>query len=388
MRIALLCQYQENNALDLLIKSKITEILKRGHQVLYIRHPFKNNPDKGIRKKKHTHEYHEITINSRLFQRKSIFLPFHALSFLIRLFITIITIRKHDLFIVQKALPLAFIYVAALKITFSKVKCVVIHDDWEGIGGFATMRSCNSFFNRMLVTFCEEALAVLPDKVVCVSKILHTRFSMDPHITSKCYYIPNGSTTLPEKSTLSYESEILNVGYVGTFKNPILVRFLVDTITKTVSLNDKVHFIIVGGGESFDEMKIQLHANGVISKVTLTGWLDHPQALDYLKKIHLCLLYLSNQFPLTLIDPARSSTKLFEYMCYGKPILASNIGEPALILENEKDGFLVENYSSSFAQKISELEKNRNKLIEASNLVFQKFQDRFTQSKLAEELLR
>lgn len=388
MRIALLCQLPENTATALLIKSKITEILKQGHQVLYIRQPFKDNHIKGISKKKHSPEYHEIIINSRLFQGKSIFLPFYALSFLIRLFITIITIRKNDLFIVQKALPLAFIYVAALKITFSKVKCIVIHDDWEGIGGFATMRSCNSLFNRMLVTFCEEALAILPDKVVCVSKILHTRFAMDPRITSKCHYIPNGSTTLPEKSTLSYDSEILNVGYLGSFKNPILVTFLVDTITQTVSLNDKVHFIIVGGGESFDEMKNQLHANGVISKVTLTGWIDHSQALDYLKKIHLCLLYLSNHFPLTLIDLSRSSTKLFEYMCYGKPILTSNNGEPALILENNKDGFLVENYSSSFAKKISELEKNRDKLIEASNLVFQKFQDRFTQSKLVEELLR
>jgi len=370
------------------IINKISEILKCGHKVLYIRHPFKENTEKGIHRKKHSPDYHEISINSKIFRSKTPFLPLHLFSFIIRLILTISAIRKYDLLIIQKALPLALIYILALKLSFSKVRCTVIHDDWEGIGGFATMRSCDSFLKRVLVTFCEEALAVLPDKTVCVSKILYNRFSLDPHIAGKCQYIPNGSTTAPEKINLLYDSETLNVGYLGTFKNSILVNFLADTITETVSINDRIRFTVVGGGETFDDLSKQLQTKGVINKVTLTGWVSHSEAMNYLKSIHLCLLYLSTQFPLSLIDPSRSSTKLFEYMCYGKPILASKVGEPALLLEDGKDGFLVENYSSSFANKISDLEKDRSKLVRASTLIFEKFQNCFTQSKLVEELLR
>src|SRR6185503_3084025 len=100
------------------------------------------------------------------------------------------------------------------------------------------------------------------------------------------------------------------------------------------------HFLLIGEGSLKPNVEKIVRERGSASRVTFTGRLSHRQVPAYLDA---CDILVSPHVPMEDgSDFFGSPTKLFEYMAMAKPIVASRLGQIADVLENGRNGCLIE----------------------------------------------
>jgi glycosyltransferase involved in cell wall biosynthesis len=72
---------------------------------------------------------------------------------------------------------------------------------------------------------------------------------------------------------------------------------------------------------------------------------------SYIASADACLC-LYHDFPWSKYGFHLSSLKLFDYMASGKPVIASQLGQLATVIEDGKDGLLTKNDVNTIYQKI------------------------------------
>ena len=91
------------------------------------------------------------------------------------------------------------------------------------------------------------------------------------------------------------------------------------------------HFIIVGNGEQESEIIDYAKNEGFLENLHITGWVDNP--MDYVELFDVaCLLSRWEGFGLVLP----------EYMMARKPIVATRVDAIPNIIQDEKNGLLVD----------------------------------------------
>ena len=68
-------------------------------------------------------------------------------------------------------------------------------DDWEGIGGMATIRQPERVLNKLLVTAAEEYMPAWAQGNICVSKLLVDKLEMSARTRGKSLYLPLGASS-------------------------------------------------------------------------------------------------------------------------------------------------------------------------------------------------
>ena len=128
-------------------------------------------------------------------------------------------------------------------------------------------------------------------------------------------------------------------GFIGTFSPWHGVEVIADVIPRAVSDNSRLHFLLIGTGPKFDEVKEKLRIADKLDYVTMTGLVPQDQAPKYL----MCSdFFLSPHVPNPDGTPFFGSpTKLFEYMALGKGIIASDLDQIGEILVDGETGLLV-----------------------------------------------
>lgn len=128
-------------------------------------------------------------------------------------------------------------------------------------------------------------------------------------------------------------------GFIGTFSPWHGVEILAEAVPLAVRNCPGLHFLIIGSGDLFDEVKSRLKSAGVLDRVTFTGLVPQDEAPKYL----LCAdFFLSPTLPNEDGTPFFGSpTKLFEYMSLGKGIIASDLDQLGEILTDGETGLLV-----------------------------------------------
>jgi glycosyltransferase involved in cell wall biosynthesis len=138
---------------------------------------------------------------------------------------------------------------------------------------------------------------------------------------------------------LGIEPDETLVGFVGTFGPWHGVVALAEAI-KLVPREARVRFLLVGSGLLRGEVERILSEAGALSRVILTGAVEHGLVPAYLDA---CDVLTSPHVPLE--DGSEffgSPTKLFEYMAMGKGIVASRLGQIGDVLQDEETALLVE----------------------------------------------
>jgi glycosyltransferase involved in cell wall biosynthesis len=72
--------------------------------------------------------------------------------------------------------------------------------------------------------------------------------------------------------------------------------------------------------------------------VILTGWVDHARTPDYLAAADLAVYPYRD----SLVNRAKCSAKIIEYMAMGLPIVASRVGQNVEYIEHGTSGLLAE----------------------------------------------
>jgi glycosyltransferase involved in cell wall biosynthesis len=147
--------------------------------------------------------------------------------------------------------------------------------------------------------------------------------------SDKVYVVRSGPSlerlkVLPPRPELKRGRQYL-VGYVGVMGRQEGIDYLLQAarhIVHDLGRND-VHFGLVGGGTSLDEMKALARELGVEDYVTFTGRVPDADLLAMLNTADVCV----NPDIATEMNDISTMNKIMEYMALGKPIVQFDLAE-------------------------------------------------------------
>ncbi len=157
--------------------------------------------------------------------------------------------------------------------------------------------------------------------------------------------------TLPPVDSLKKERKYL-VGYVGVMGNQEGIDYLlrsIEFIIKELGRTD-IHFGLVGGGTSLEEMKIYANELGISEFVTFTGRVPDQELLEMLNTADICV----NPDVANEMNDKSTMNKIMEYMALAKPIVQFDLTEGRFSAQ-KASLYAKKNDVIDFANKIVEL---------------------------------
>jgi glycosyltransferase involved in cell wall biosynthesis len=115
------------------------------------------------------------------------------------------------------------------------------------------------------------------------------------------------------------------VGYVGVMGKQEGIDYLLQAVRHIVFYfgRDDIHFGLVGGGTSLEEMKAVAQELGVADYVTFTGRVPDAEMLAMLNTADVCV----NPDVANEMNDKSTMNKIMEYMALGKPIVQFDLAE-------------------------------------------------------------
>lgn len=184
-------------------------------------------------------------------------------------------------------------------------------------------------------------------------KIAIERGGMDP---KKVHVVRSGPKldrlkTIPPVEALKHGRRYL-VGYVGVMGRQEGIDLLLQAARHVVREmgRDDVHFGLVGGGTSLDEMKRLAVDLGIADYVTFTGRVPDQALLEMLNTADVCV----NPDVANEMNDKSTMNKIMEYMALGKPIVQFDLTEGRFSAQ-EASLYAAKNDPVDMARKIVEL---------------------------------
>ena len=215
--------------------------------------------------------------------------------------------------------------------------------------------------------------------MVLISKILETEERICIALSTKILVVVEEEIERLCVTGVSFEKievipntvnlEELNYTDVGShigFKNKFVISYTggfskhrgLDTLVKATPLIldeiSNAHLLLVGDGV-MEEPLLKLCKDLHIEKnVTFTGWVPFEEAMSYIKISDLCAI----PYHKTRQTNKSFPHKLSQYMCFGKPILVSDVKSLKRIVEETRCGIVFESGNSvDLAEKIINAKK-------------------------------
>ena len=142
------------------------------------------------------------------------------------------------------------------------------------------------------------------------------------------------------------------VGYVGTMGRQEGIDLLLAAVREIVHGMERhdIHFGLVGGGTSVEEMKALAAELGVADYVTFTGRVPDAEMLAMLNTADVCV----NPDRATDMNDKSTMNKIMEYMALGKPVVQFDLTEGRFSAQ-DASLYARKNDSADLAAKIVEL---------------------------------
>ncbi len=123
----------------------------------------------------------------------------------------------------------------------------------------------------------------------------------------------------------------------------------VDWLINTMPYLDNCILCICGDGDLLQEMKALTKEKQLEERIIFTGRLPFEELNQYTEKADLGFVLLEN---MGLSYYYSLPNRIFDYMKYGVPVLASNFPEIARIVETHQTGRLISNYEPEYLAKV------------------------------------
>lgn len=184
-------------------------------------------------------------------------------------------------------------------------------------------------------------------------KIAIERGGMNP---AKVYVVRSGPKLdrlkiIPPVEALKHGRRYL-VGYVGVMGKQEGIDLLLQAARHIVKEmgRDDVHFGLVGGGTSLDDMKQMAVDLGIADYVTFTGRVPDQALLEMLNTADVCV----NPDVANEMNDKSTMNKIMEYMALGKPVVQFDLTEGRFSAQ-EASLYAAKNDPVDMARKIVEL---------------------------------
>ncbi|WP_229487744.1 glycosyltransferase family 4 protein [Pseudoduganella lutea] len=212
------------------------------------------------------------------------------------------------------------------------------------------------FFYKLMVLFERWSFKTSDVSIATnesYKRIAVERGGMDP---DRCYVVRSGPKldrlrVLPPVEALKKGKRYL-VGYVGVMGAQEGIDLLLEAARHLiVDMGRKdVHFGLVGGGTSLDQMKALAVKMGIADYVTFTGRVPDQDLLEMLNTADVCV----NPDVANDMNDKSTMNKIMEYMALGKPIVQFDLVE-GKVSAQEASLYANKNDPVDMARKIAEL---------------------------------
>ena len=165
----------------------------------------------------------------------------------------------------------------------------------------------------------------------------------------KCYWLPLGGNR--NESIKEYSG--INLLYLGTLDQRNIHETVEGlAIFKSKHSNSRLNYDIVGYGKELTEEKLKttiINCN-LKKEVIFHGKVPYDKIDLYLEKSNIGIVYI----PVTSYYNHQPSTKLFEFLLAGMPVIATNTSENKSIV-NEDNGILIDDNPEAFSIGLEQL---------------------------------
>lgn len=199
------------------------------------------------------------------------------------------------------------------------------------------------------------------------------------------FALPEGSgQPLRERLGLSTEQPLLV--YAGTFGLANNVGYIVEIAKEMQSLDSDVHFLLIGAGMQFDEVKAKAESTGVLGK-NLT-------ILSSIPKKEMPQVYSAATVILGILAPIKemwpsSPNKIFDAFAAGRPIAVNYRGWIADMCESEGVGvFVPETDAREAALRLQGFVRDSEALSRARRSASRLAHEEFSREKMAARLVQ
>ena len=241
-------------------------------------------------------------------------------------------------------------------------------DDWEGTGGWNSVNPYPQHWKRFF-DFQERWLPRHSAAVTVASRTLQTLvwgMGVPPH---RVIYVPNcpGEAILKRREQVQEADKrrvraSLGVGdaplamYVGHITLGDDLDLALAAVKQVRKRLPEARLAIVGAGEGLARLRSLAAKLDLTDAICFTGWIEHSEVPAYLAAADAAIYPYRD----TLINRAKCSIKILEYMAMGKAIVTHRVGQNLEYLQNEKSGILVEPGSvRAFAEGLLAVLANR-----------------------------
>jgi glycosyltransferase involved in cell wall biosynthesis len=164
-------------------------------------------------------------------------------------------------------------------------------------------------------------------------------------------------------------NDLFIIGMVAAFEVRKDYKTLIDAAIALISSQDKLRFILVGGGAGLNEIKSAVPSS-LLNKIVFLGQRSNVESFINIFDVGVLLTNAK-------VHGEGISNSILEYMALGKPVIASRGGGTnEVIIENETGLLIDPNKKEQLIEKIDLLMKNKNRESigqRGKNLVWEKF---------------
>jgi glycosyltransferase involved in cell wall biosynthesis len=191
---------------------------------------------------------------------------------------------------------------------------------------------------RKRIIWMERVFSRLADKLFAVGEVQRAQIlavhRVPPRRISTIWNgvtAPAGAGEAGFRERVGAANRVL-VGTIATFINQKGLPDLLDVAARLRDEGRNVQFVVVGEGRMRAELEAKRRALRLDDRVTFTGWVTN--AADVALPVFDVFFQPSIWEAMSVV--------ILEAMAAGKPIVATRVGETPHIIEDGKDGFLVE----------------------------------------------
>lgn len=231
------------------------------------------------------------------------------------------------------------------------------------INSFLAEREKSRLHFPRLAKNLETSILKRSEAVCCLSEISRSLLLKKGIDGDKILITPDG-VNLKKFNTNRDGSEIRKrfgmegkvvVGYIGVLRRFWGIYTILESAREILSQRNDFHFIVIGQGKDYSDMKRFLEKNNLTDNFTMTGTIPHDDIPEYIAAMDIGLAPYGYEEPFYA-----SPMKIFEYMAMGKPMIATAQGQIKDIIRHGENGLLMEpDDSSGLAKAILELGSNK-----------------------------
>lgn len=172
--------------------------------------------------------------------------------------------------------------------------------------------------------------------------------------------------------------------YVGGFDLHRGLESVIKSVPKIIKTIKNFHLVLVGSGSNYNELIELAKSLNVVDYISFESWQPHEKLSSYIKASKLCIIpHLKTEHTDNTIPH-----KLFQYMIFEKPVIASNCNPIERIIDETGAGLVFEsNSEKDLVEKVITLYRNPELQSQMGSLGKQAVLEKYNWNKTSKKLI-